>query len=229
MSVRITDEVRFYMERCGDTKILFSTAAWQAVPPRQASSHRQLTGCNLLSRGKEIFCAIGERSLYLLPDERVPLDDITEFVVHVRCPATAPLLELRVGNSDGTSDVRYVMVENDYSLRQLVAVLPAAAPRARLLFHSIGWIDATAAAVVPSLSHAPEENSAAVPPKAAAKLRAFRDRRPNTGRSVAHVESFGPGKYSDAADALSTDLQKMLSDVDRMIDLTGDPEPVKRI
>ena len=45
--------------------------------------------------------------------------------------------------------------------------------------------------------------------------------------SVAHVEAFGPGRYGDAADALTTDLEKMLVDVDRMIDLTGDPEPIR--
>jgi hypothetical protein len=285
--MRLTPEVLNYMESQGDTNLFFAATVLTLSIPRALHSQQRSGGggndvtpsavrrnavvaCNLLAREAEAVLAVGTRSLYLLPTERIPIDDILEFVVHAHCTSTFPALEIRVGAVDGSSEVRFVALASEYMLRQAVAVLQTTCPFARLVFHSHAWVSkrrhgAGSHARDRAMSSAPltpsgraggqrESDSAngnghdsdldeeddfslqerranvlrVASDSAKDKLKAYRQRRGQLGQpSVAHVEGYGPGRYSEAAEALGTDLEKMLREVERMLTVAGPPEPVQ--
>jgi hypothetical protein len=260
-SLRLTAEVLDYMEAAGDVRLLFAaTVLTLAVPrtlhharanvgtPGSASSSHLIArrptviSCNLLARDKEAVLAVGTKSVYVLPSERIPIDDILEFVVHAHCSAPFPALEIRVANPDGTNDVRFIALSSDYMLRQAVAVLQTACPFARIVFHSHGWISRRGERGSSPSRHAGRASRGAddsdddddmlrrarmtnvASDTAQKRLLSYRKQKMHSDAAVAKVSTYGPGRYGEAADALSNDLGRMMNEVERMMHTTsGDP------
>jgi hypothetical protein len=253
-ALRLTNEVLDYMEAQGDAHLLFAATVLTLAVPSNLQSQRghletnagvsptgvarrsAVVACNLLARDTEAVMAVGVRSIYLLPAERIPIDDVVEFVLHYHCSAAFPAIEIRVGTPAGTSEVRVVAMPSEYMLRQAVAVLQTACPFARIVFHSHTWLpkrpapglngssraddldDYDDGSTRPSMTHIASD-------AAKAKLASYR--RQKTGQpDLARVAAFGPGRYSEAADALTGDLERMLKEVERMIEVTGPPQPI---
>lgn len=257
-TIRLTDEVLRFMDSMGDSEIHFAVAivklavpAYRMGSPKlgarggwNAPSAKVLSGvvsCAMLSREEEGVLAIGTKSVYILPSERIPIEDIVEFVVHVHCEASFPTVEFRVGNKDGSSDVRHVAFANDYMLRKVVSFLQSACPDARMVFHSNAWLHnkkgvaADGAGVadlfddeemhVLSADERMERLKALASTTAVTKLHAYhKQRKQSNGRAVSKVTTFGPGRYTDAADALESDLQRMMREVDKMLHVDDAPQ-----
>lgn len=275
--LRLTSEVLSYMESVGDANLVFASTALTLAVPRTLHHARTAIGttaaptfagpagtfspsrnvksaivsCHLLARDSEAVLAVGTKSVYLLPAERIPIDDILEFVVHTHCNTAFHALEIRVSNPDGTCDVRFVALSSEYMLRQAVAVVQTACPFARVVFHSHKWIakdrprrgggGASDYSAVDFDSDQDDEG-AAIPglrrrqvvvdrasPTAQRKLAAYRKQRMHADATVARVNDYGPGRYSEAVDALNDDLSRMMREVDRMLEATGDPQPILRL
>jgi hypothetical protein len=129
--------VRAYMDKAGDYRILLDCVGYMMHLPLVKSAWAP---CTVFQKGKQTLIVIGTKGLYLFPNERIPLDQLTEIVVHTHCSSAEPVCELTIATSaDSIKETRYFAVPSETMLQEVVNTLRTVALKARLLFHELHW------------------------------------------------------------------------------------------
>lgn len=188
---------------------------------------------------------VSNRSAYFLPHERVALCDVLDVICHCHCQAAQPILELRMRDarcdSKTDSEVRMFSLESEYALRQAAAVFTSAAPNSRMLMHSLEWLlppsrmeakphddyDAETHRATRLLRDDDDDENRLQQRLATYKRQKAMGKRMLPPRGVSSLAAFGPGHFGQAAEVLGDELNEMLTEMDKLIQSCGAPEPIR--